>query len=76
MVAVMRSRRSQKFIVALALLLNLGGGPMAWAHVLGAGTDCHPALPSARLPHEPPAAVATGKLPATPFDDTLRPPIR
>jgi len=30
-----QSRRAQGFWVALVVLLNLGGGPMAWAHLAG-----------------------------------------
>jgi hypothetical protein len=120
----MRFTRRKGLVVAFALLMNLGGGPMAWAHLLGAGNSCHspapvhetpvdcpghhaqapadsapqpqappccqgghcacatPALsltvlsPSARLPHESPQALSTGKLPASPFENALRPPIR
>lgn len=31
----MRSRRVKWSIAVLAVLLNLGGGPMVWAHALG-----------------------------------------
>lgn len=36
----MRSKRAKWFLVAFATLFNLGGGPMAWAHLMGAG-NCH-----------------------------------
>jgi len=33
-----RSRDLQRLWVALLILLNLGGGPLAWAHLAGTGT--------------------------------------
>jgi hypothetical protein len=36
----MRSKRAKWSFCVLAVLLNLGGGPMAWAHAF-AGGKCH-----------------------------------
>jgi hypothetical protein len=36
----MRTKRAKWFLTVLAALLNLGGGPMAWAHLAAAGS-CH-----------------------------------
>jgi hypothetical protein len=38
----MRSIRAKRIFCLLAALLNLGGGPMAWAHLAGTGS-CHEA---------------------------------
>jgi hypothetical protein len=38
----MRSKRVKWLFSVLAVLCNLGGGPMAWAHLAGAG-NCHEA---------------------------------
>jgi hypothetical protein len=38
----MRTRRSQWLLCLLAAVLNLGGGPMAWAQATGQ-SDCHDA---------------------------------
>ena len=45
----MRSQRSKWFLAVLAVLVNLGGGPMAWAHLLGA-EKCHEASTPAVSP--------------------------
>jgi hypothetical protein len=49
----MRSKRSKWFMTVLAVLLNFGGGPMAWAHLAG-GAKCHESAPA---PAPAPAAV-------------------
>ena len=36
----MHSRRTRWFFIALALITNLGGGPMAWANLATSG-HCH-----------------------------------
>jgi hypothetical protein len=36
----MRSKRAKWFLVVFAALFNLGGGPMAWGHLMGT-SDCH-----------------------------------
>ena len=41
----MRSKRAKWFLAVLAAFLNSGGGPMAWAHLAGAG-KCHEAAPA------------------------------
>jgi len=41
MLARLANRRSRLWAVALALALNLGGGPMAWAHLAAGGGHCH-----------------------------------
>src|SRR4026207_2442937 len=63
----MRSTRSRWLMTALALIVNLGGGPMAWAHLSGSGghhSESSPALqmpancerhPLARREHQPAA---------------------
>ena len=40
MLARIRNRRNRLWAMALAVVVNLGGGPMAWAHLSGAG-NCH-----------------------------------
>jgi hypothetical protein len=42
----MRSKQAKWIFCLIAMLLNLGGGPMAWAHLAGAG-NCHEAGASA-----------------------------
>lgn len=49
----MHKRRFKTLIIVLAVLLNLGGGPMSWAHFTPPG---HP------MPHEP--SGGNGALPA------------
>lgn len=43
--AHMRSQRTKWFMTVLAVLFNLGGGPMAWAHLAGAA-KCHDSAPA------------------------------
>jgi hypothetical protein len=44
--APMPSRRAKWFLTVLAALVNLGGGPMAWAHLAASG-KCHESVPPA-----------------------------
>src|SRR6185369_18059674 len=45
-------RRARWSFILLALLTNLGGGPMAWAHLATSGGHCH----TLRAPSSVPAA--------------------
>jgi len=42
MIARLATRKTRLWAVTLAFVLNVGGGPMAWAH-LAAGGHCHAA---------------------------------
>lgn len=41
----MQSKRAKWFMTVLAVMLSLGGGPMAWAHLAGAA-KCHESTPT------------------------------
>jgi hypothetical protein len=46
----MRSTRAKWFFAALAVLTNLGGGPMAWAHLAPAAHSREAAEPAIQMP--------------------------
>lgn len=39
----MRSSRAKWSFILIAVITNLGGGPMAWAHLAASGGHCHSA---------------------------------
>jgi hypothetical protein len=64
-----RSIRIKWLFVALALITNLGGGPMAWAHLAPATpmTGCHEqAQPDSKPSHPMPCCDGSGCECATP----------
>lgn len=52
MIARLATRQTRLWAVTLALVLNVGGGPMAWAH-LAAGGHCHAAPASVQQVQAP-----------------------
>jgi hypothetical protein len=71
-------RRTKWFLALLAAVLNLGGGPMAWAQALGAAAACHEntALEAAMGPAESADHCATHAVPPSeaPAPDAEAPP--
>jgi hypothetical protein len=61
MVTPMKIRRSRWTLAVLAVMLNLGGGPVAWAHWLDGAATSAAALPGEC--HEHDGAPATGDMP-------------